>query len=144
MPRFIASVKIDEDNAELMDSLIATREFSKIVNYCLRAYRNKLIISEDKLPIMRKFNLENANQLLDFAIKKTNQYEALQKSLSKSLCVRGSSNLSFAKESLTLWPFWIESAEVMLIRLIFYEALLEGFVLVGLLYRKVKKLVCVL
>ena len=80
----IASVKIDEDNGELMDSLIATREFSKIVNYCLRAYRNKLIISEDKLPIMQKFNLENANQLLDFAIKKTNQYEALQKSITEA------------------------------------------------------------
>ena len=84
MPRMIASVKIDEDNGELMDSLIATREFSKIVNYCLRAYRNKLIISEDKIPIMRKFNLENANQLLDFAIKKTNQYEALQKSIAEN------------------------------------------------------------
>ena len=84
MPRMIASVKIDEDNGELMDSLIATREFSKIVNYCLRAYRNKLIISEDKIPIMRKFNLENANQLLDFAIKKTNQDEALQKSIAEN------------------------------------------------------------
>ena len=80
----IASVKIDEDNGELMDSLIATREFSKIVNYCLRAYRNKLIISEDKLPIMRKFSLENANQLFDFVIKKTNQYEALQKSVAEN------------------------------------------------------------
>lgn len=84
VPRMIASVKIDEDNGELMDSLIATREFSKIVNYCLRAYRNKLIISEDKLPIMRKFSLENANQLFDFVIKKTNQYEALQKSVAEN------------------------------------------------------------
>jgi hypothetical protein len=84
MPRFIASVKIDEDNAELMDSLIATREFSKIVNYCLRAYRNKLIIPQEDTPILSKLGVKTALELLIYADKKTAQYEALQKSLAEN------------------------------------------------------------